>query len=384
MNFEFATVDRILFGRGIINQVGKLAKTMGTKVLIASGMPDEETEKLIRYLREENLDASVFSVLSEPTVEGVEEQIKAAKSENFDIVIGFGGGSAIDTAKTIAAMLANSGELMDYLEVIGKGYEVKNQSVPFIAIPTTSGTGAEVARNSSLRSLDKKLKVSIRSLLMLARVVLVDPELTLTVPPQVTASTGLDALTQVMEPYVSNAANPVTDALCREGMVRAARSLHTAYCQGDNIEAREDMSIVSLFGGLALANAKLGTVHGFASVIGGMFDAPHGIICAALLPFTMETNVKALCERNPDSEAITRYEEIARILTGNLHASVGDGVSWLQGLCTQLNVPKLSEFGLSIDDIPSIVEKTLNASSTKGNPIVLTYEELKEILVKAM
>ena len=384
MNFEFVTVGRIIFGRGAVRQIGKLAKPFGRKALLTSGMPAQETEKLVGYLSEEHLEATVIPVLNEPTVEGIEEKVATAKAEKYDMVIGFGGGSAMDTGKAIAAMLANPGELMDYLEVIGRGKTIQNPSLPYIAIPTTSGTGAEVARNATLRSLKEQLKISIRSPLMLARLVLADPELTLTVPPQVTASTGLDALTQVLEPYVSNAANPVTDGFCREGLTRAARSLRTAYEQGNNIDAREDMAIASLFGGLALANAKLGAVHGFASVIGGMFDAPHGIICAALLPYTMSANVNALLMRRPESEALKRYDEIARILTGNAQSAAGDGVRWIQDLCEHLKVPKLAEFGLASDDIPVVAEKTMNASSTKGNPVILIFEELTEILSQAI
>ena len=384
MKFEFATAGRIIFGRGVVWELGKLAKPMGSKVFLVSGMPESETKKLINHLEEEQLNPVTVYIYKEPTVKGTEEYIEIAKRENCDIVVGFGGGSAMDTGKIVAAMLTNPGELMDYLEVVGRGKGIQNSPVPYIAIPTTAGTGAEVARNSVLCAEEEGLKVSVRSPLMLARLVLVDPELTLTVPPHITASTGLDALTQVLEPFVSNAANPITDGFCREGLVRAARSLKIAYDQGDNIDAREDMTITSLFGGLALANAKLGTVHGFASVIGGMFDAPHGMVCAALLPFTVEANVKALTERQPESPALKRYDEIARILTGNEQAVAEDGVRWIQELCDYLKVPKLSEFGLTNADIKTVVEFTQTASSTKGNPIVLTYDELEEILKKAM
>ena len=217
----------------------------------------------------------------------VRQGVELARREQCDLVIAFGGGSAIDAGKAIAALLANGGELTDYLEVIGKGQPLRHPSVPFIAVPTTAGTGSEVTRNAVLASAEHQVKVSMRSPLMLPRLAVVDPELTLELPPAVTASTGLDALTQLIEPYVSIRANPLTDGFCLEGLRRVSRSLRRAYHAGRDITAREDMSLASLLGGLALANAGLGVVHGFAAPVGGMFHAPHGAICAALLPHGM-------------------------------------------------------------------------------------------------
>jgi len=218
---------------------------------------------------------------------------------------------------------------------------------------------------------------------MLPSLAVVDPELTYSVPPAITASTGLDALTQVLEPYVCNQPNPMIDALCREGLGRAARSLRRAYEDGNDADAREDMALVSLFGGLALANAKLGAVHGFAAPLGGMFSAPHGVTCARLLPYVMEANVRALQTRMPDSPALARYDQVAQILTGKATARAADGVLWTQNLCEALNVPPLSGFGLAEEDLPSVVDKARKASSMQGNPIKLSDEELTEILRKA-
>jgi alcohol dehydrogenase class IV len=203
-------------------------------------------------------------------------------------------------------------------------------------------------------------------------------------PPAVTASTGLDALTQVMEPYVSNKANPLTDALCREGMQRAARSLRRAYENGDDATARQDMALASLCGGLALANAKLGAVHGFAGPLGGMFPAPHGVICARLLPPVMAVNVRALQERAPDHPALARYDEIARILTGQLEARASDGVNWVRDLYQALNIPSLSNYGLSTADFPEVIAKSQRASSMQGNPLPLTDAELHQALEQAL
>jgi alcohol dehydrogenase class IV len=231
---------------------------------------------------------------------------------------------------------------------------------------------------------EHKVKVSMRSPLMLPALAVIDPELTYSMPPSVTASTGLDALTQLIEVYVSNKANPLTDGICREGLIRAGRSLSKAYDDGDNKSAREDMALASLFGGIGLANAKLGAAHGFAGPLGGMFPAPHGVICARLLPFVMETNVCALLDRQPDSPAVTRFDEVAQLLTGNASATASDGVTWIKRLCAKLSVPSLTEFGLTEQDFPVAVEKAQRSSSMKGNPVELTSTELTDILHKAV
>jgi len=310
--------------------------------------------------------------------------VQHAREAGCDMVIGIGGGSAIDAGKAIAGLLTNPGDLFEYLEVIGRGRAISEPAAPLIAIPTTAGTGAEVTRNAVIISPQHRVKVSMRSPLMLPRVAIVDPELTYSVPPAITASTGLDALTQVLEPYVSSRANAMIDPLVRDGMARAARSLRRAYEHGDDPDAREDMALVSLFGGLALANAGLGAVHGFAAPLGGMLRAPHGAICARLLPFVMEVNIRALRARQPDHYALPRYDEIARILTGNPQAQAADGIAWVHALCQALEIPPLSTYGLTRDDIPRVVERGAAASSMKGNPIPLTPEEMTEILTRAL
>lgn len=384
MRFEFATATRIVFGRGTFRQLGDLARQMGTRALVASGLPADLTQPLLEMLEREGIDCLAFPVVDEPTTHLVKEGTQLAREGQRNLVIGFGGGSAVDTGKAIAALLTNDGEPLDYLEVIGRGEPLKEPPAPYIAIPTSAGTGAEVTRNAVLASPEHQVKVSLRSPLMLPRLALVDPELTFSLPPSATASTGLDALTQVLEPYVSSRSNPLTDSLCREGMARAARSLRRAYKVGNDTAAREDMSIASLFGGLALANAGLGAVHGFAGPVGGMFHAPHGAVCAALLPHVMEANVRALEQRQPDNPALQRYHEIAAILTGRVDATAADGVAWVQELCLDLNIPPLSAYGMTEDDISLLVEKSAVASSMKANPIKLTSDELTRILVEAM
>ncbi|MBZ0292640.1 MAG: iron-containing alcohol dehydrogenase [Anaerolineae bacterium] len=382
MNFEFATASRIIFGSGKLYDLRAIVAEMGTRVLVITATTVTRSSSLLELLDEGHIPYSVFQVTEEPSVELVQAGIKQARQADCDLVIAMGGGSVIDTGKAIAALATNAGEPLDYLEVIGKGQPLTQPPLPVIAIPTTAGTGAEVTRNAVLASHEHKVKVSLRSPLMLPRVALVDPELTYSVPPNVTAYTGMDALTQVLEPYVTHLANPLTDSLCREGMARAARSLRRAYDDGEDNAAREDMALTSLFGGLALANAKLGAVHGFAGPLGGMYHAPHGAVCARLLPFVTEVNVHALRDRDPHNRALERYDEIGQILTGTPGAE--QVVAWVHELGEALEIPPLGEYGVTRAAIPEIVEKSARSSSMKGNPITLTHDELAGILEQAL
>ncbi len=383
MEFNFATAGKIIFGRGTVTQVGTLAASMGRRALVV--MVDErQAAPVLHSLGEAAVEVVSFCVTSEPTTASVREGTQRAREAGCGLVVAAGGGSVIDTGKAVAALLTNGGDPLDYLEVVGRGQPLTKRSAPLIAIPTTAGTGAEVTANAVLASPEHKVKVSLRGALILPHVALVDPELTYSVPPAITASTGLDALTQVLEPYVSVAANPITDTLCREGLWRAAESLLRAFKDGGDAEAREDMALVSLLGGLALANAKLGAVHGFAGVLGGMYDAPHGAICGRLLPYVMETNVAALAAREPTNPALDRYGEVATILIGDFDATAGDGVAWVRDLCQGLAVPGLAAYGVSRGHFVEIVEKTQRSSSMKGNPLKLTDAELVAILEQAL
>jgi alcohol dehydrogenase class IV len=384
MSFEFQTVARILFGAGAVTQAGALAQDFGRRALLVTGRDVRHADRLITQLTAAGLGVVTFSVAGEPEIGTVEQGIKLAKAEQCDCVIGIGGGSVVDAAKAIAALMTNDGELLDYLEVIGRGKALTKASAPYIAIPTTAGTGSEATRNAVLASPEHKLKVSLRSPLMLPLVALVDPELTYNLPPALTASTGLDALTQLIEPYVCLRANPLTDALCVESIRRAAWALPRAYANGGDHEARAAMSLVSLHGGMALANAGLGAVHGFAGPIGGMFPAPHGAVCAALLPHVMAMNLRALRERAAGGEALRRYDEVARLLTGQPTASAQDGVEWVSELVRNLEIPSLAKYGLGAADVSRLIANAANASSMKANPIALTPAELAEVLAAAM
>ncbi|MGD0265342.1 MAG: iron-containing alcohol dehydrogenase [Candidatus Methylomirabilota bacterium] len=384
MRFEFATATRILFGPGSVTEVAPAAAALGRRALLVTGRNVERSAPLREGLNTQGVVAVTFAVAGEPTVDIARAGVQRARETECDLVIGLGGGSVLDTGKAIAALLANGGDPLDYVEVIGRGQTLTKPSAPYIAIPTTAGTGAEVTRNAVLALPEHRVKVSLRSPLMFPRLAVVDPELTYSLPPAVTASTGLDALTQLIEPFVSNSANPLTDALCREGMRRAAPSLRRAYENGRDATAREDMALASLFGGLALANAKLGAVHGCASPLGGLFPAPHGAICARLLPHVMDANARALQARAAGSPVLDRYAEIARIVTGRFDATIANGIEWVRSLCADLEIPGLSRYGVTEADIPAVVAEAQRASSTKGNPTKLSDEELTIVLQQAL
>ena len=384
MRFEFATATRIILGAGVLREVGPLARELAPRALVVTGANPRRAEPLLALLRQHGVAAMPFAVQGEPEIDTVARGVALARQEDCGLVISFGGGSALDAGKAIAAMLANTGELLDYLEVIGRGQALAQPSVPFIAIPTTAGTGSEVTRNAVLASPAHGVKVSLRSPLMLPRVAVIDPELTYDLPPALTASTGLDALTQLIEPFVCRRVNPMTDSFCAEGLHRAARSLREAVVNGRRESAREDMALASLFGGLALANAGLGAVHGFAGPIGGAFPAPHGAVCAALLPHVMAANLRALRAREPDSFALPRFYRIAHLLTGNPHATADAGVEWVQKLVAELPVPRLGAYGFREEHVADLVAKAANASSMKANPIELTPDELAQTLRRAL
>ncbi len=306
MTFEFATAGRIVFGRGKSRQMPAWARNLGRYALLVVGGSDRGREALTEALSDAGVRSVILNISREPTTRVVDEATEMASAAGCDLVISVGGGSVIDTGKAVAAMLANPGKVLDYLELVGGGKPLLEPGVPFIAVPTTAGTGSEVTRNAVLDVPDHKVKASLRSPHQVAHLAVIDPDLSMSLPPEITAYTGMDALTQLIEPFVSNAANPLTDGICREGLVRVARSLAAAHRDGTNVAAREDMSIAALFSGIALANARLGAVHGFAGVLGGATGHPHGAICARLLPFVMAANIRANGERG-DPAIFERY-----------------------------------------------------------------------------
>lgn len=382
MQFEISTAGRVIFGRGTFRTVLTEARAMGRRALLVAGRNLRSPQRQI--LEAGVLPVSVFQVEGEPTVEEVQEGVTFCRAENCDVIIGCGGGSVIDAAKAIAGLLTNEGDLLEYLEVIGKGQPLTAPAAPWIAVPTTAGAGAEVTRNAVLRATGHGFKVSLRSSNLLPRLAVVDPELTCELPPALTACTGMDALTQLIEPFVSCRANPWTDGICREGLRRVSRCLRVAYLNGGDDGAREGMALGSLFGGMALANAGLGAVHGFAAPIGGMFPAPHGGVCAALLPEVCEANVRALRQRQPESGVLGRYAELAGIITGRAGASIEEGLQWIRQMRSDLEIPGLGTYGIRDEDIPGIVVRAEKASSMQANPIVLNASELARILAGAI
>jgi alcohol dehydrogenase class IV len=384
MRFEFATAARIVFGPGVLSEIGPIAREVGRHALVVTGRDPLRSQRLRDLLAAEKISTTIFAAPGEPTTDDVIRGAAHARAAGCDCVIGFGGGSALDAAKAIAALLANGGDLFDYLEVVGRAQPLAHPSLPCIAIPTTAGTGSEVTRNAVLASPAHRVKVSLRSPHLLPRVALVDPELTYDLSPALTAATGLDALTQLIEPYVSPRANPMTDALAVDGLTRAARSLRRAVEAGRDATAREDLALASVLGGLALANAGLGAVHGFANPIGGMFTAPHGAICGALLPQVTAANLIALRARSPGHTALYRYEKVARILTGRADASADDGVRWMRELVAALKIPTLATYGITVAELPAITAASAKASSMKANPVALTPDELTAILTAAL
>ena len=381
--FQFQTAGRIRFGCGEAARLGETAASFGRRVLFVTGRDTARWAHLRTRLDANGVESIVFKVDAEPHVEMIETAVAVARDAACDLVVAVGGGSVIDAGKAVAAMLANTGALMDYLEVVGQGQALSRPSKPCIVLPTTAGTGAEVTRNAVLSARGHKVKVSLRSPYMMPSLAIVDPELTLTMPPQVTAGTGMDALTQLIEALTSAKANPLTDGICREGLAQGARYLLRAFENGADLKAREGMSLASLFGGLALANAGLGAVHGFAGPLGGMIHAPHGLICAALLPAVMAANSAALRVQVPDAPALARYREVAGLLTGRPAARIDDGIEWIRRLIARMALPGLASLGLKKADFDEAVTKARRASSMRGNPVTLTDNDLEGILKAA-
>ncbi|MBU4213930.1 MAG: iron-containing alcohol dehydrogenase [Actinobacteria bacterium] len=379
--FSFATAGRIVFGPGTSEQVPTFTARWGTRVFVVLGARTDPAA----WPGLAGLPATtvLHRWTGEPTVDGVQEAVDHARQVRPDVVIGWGGGSVIDLAKAVGVLAGGGGSVLDHLEVVGRGVPLPTTSLPVVAVPTTAGTGAEATANAPVLVPEHQVKASLRSPAMLPALAVVDPLLTLTCPPAVTAATGLDALTQCLEAFCSGAANPMSDLFAREGLIRAARSLRRAFADGDDVAARTDLSLAALLSGMALANAKLGAVHGLAAPLGGMLGAPHGELCAAVLAATCEVNVRALTERAPGSPALGRYREAARILTGNPSAQPDDGVRWVRETARALRVRPLAALGLASAAHGAATDAALRASSMAGNPVQLTRDEVLEILERS-
>jgi alcohol dehydrogenase class IV len=381
VRFEFVSAGRILAGPGRAADLTAVLAGLGTRVLVCTGANPTRHNALIGDL---GLPPALFPVAGEPTIDLARAAADAARRHGADVIAAIGGGSVIDTAKAVAMLLGNGGDPLDYLEVIGAGRAITQPAVPCVALPTTAGTGAEVTANAVLAAPAHRIKASLRSPLMIPRIALVDPELTVSCPAPVTAASGLDALTQCFEPFVSVRANPLTDGLAREGLRRAAAGLRAAYADGSDLAARTDMALCSLLGGLALANAKLGAVHGLAGVIGGTAGVPHGFACAAVLPAVVEANVRALRSGPDGGPALDRYATAARLLTGDPSASIEDGLAWIRETIRLLAVPGLGTFGIQPGQAADIAAAAARSSSMQGNPVPLPDSELRAIILQSL
>ncbi|MEO7191891.1 MAG: iron-containing alcohol dehydrogenase [Vicinamibacterales bacterium] len=383
-SFEFATAACVVFGAGSRRRAGELCSTLGRRVLIVTGTSLARADWLLPLLEERGIAVHQMATAGEPTIPLVTRGAATAREHGCDTVIAVGGGSAIDAGKAIAALATNQDDVFEYLEVIGRGAPLREAPLAFMAIPTTAGTGSEVTRNAVLASPEHRVKVSLRSAAMLPRIALVDSELAQGVPSGVAAASGLDALTQLIEAYVSRRANPMTDALCLAGIPLIAQSIRAACADGAHAEARDAMALGALWSGMALAHAGLGAVHGLAGPIGGMFDAPHGAVCAALVPHVVAANLRALCAEDAGSAAVSRFSTLSRLLSADGNATPAAVAPWLLDLTHELGIPALRTYGMAARDVPPLAARALQSNSMKTNPVSLTEEQLARIVEAAL
>ena len=384
VRFDLAVPTDVRFGAGRVSEAPQALVELGAnRVMVITGRTTSRADAIRSTLNEVGISTVVFGVAAEPSIERVRAAVALLAEAGCDAVLGFGGGSALDVAKAAAVLAPSGSDPMDHLEVIGAGRPIERAGLPCVAVPTTAGTGSEVTRNSVLSG--GGVKASLRSPLMLPKVALVDPDLLVGVPKPTIAASGMDALSQLIEPLLSLRANPFTDALARDGIRRSARSLSRAYQEGmDDPGVREDLALASLFGGVCLANSGLGAVHGLAAAAGARLSAPHGAVCAAVLAAAMDMNLRALRERAPGHSALGRMDEVAALLTDRSDATPEDAIVWLEELTSALSIPGLASYGLDQDQIPAVVAAAQKASSMRGNPIELSDEEVREIVTGSL
>lgn len=384
MDFTFKTVGEIKFGNGRSAEIATLLPDSAKRIFVLTGSTPKRSQHVWQRLKNEGFAVEIFPIAREPDVELIIQAIEAAREFKAESVVAIGGGSVIDSGKAVASLLANPGNLFDYLETVGQGKPITKPSLLMIAVPTTAGTGSEVTRNSVIGVPSHGVKVSMRSPRMLPHFAIVDPELSHDLDPKIAAYSGMDALIQCIEAFISNQANPLADGLASQGIRLAANALLKACGPTLDRKAKEDMCAASVCGGLALANAKLGAVHGFAGPLGGMISAPHGAICASLIIPAWEANYAALLARDPKGKHIAKMDAVARILTSNPEASGNYATAWLEKLIDNLPLSRLGELNFENHQIAEAVRKSSNASSMKGNPIKLSEHQLRDILEAAI
>ena len=390
-SFSLAPVPYIHFGAGERYRLLSIVRQYGRKALLVTGQHSFDASQLCqKLLKALEVDCTVCrqKVSGEPSPQMIDQAVAHHKSFSPDCVVAIGGGSVIDAAKAIAGLLPSGDSVMEYLEGVGHEKPFQSISTPFIALPTTAGTGSETSKNAVISSIGNNgFKKSFRSEALIAKHAILDPELTLMCPARVTATCGMDALTQLLESYVSKKASPMTDALAISGLKKVAASLVKAVEQGDDLQARLDMLYASSMSGLTLANAGLGSVHGLASPLGGFFPIPHGEACGALLFEATNTNIRALLEREPEHEALFKYAEAGRILCnqGDMDnmAACGALLALLKGWSERLKMPSLSNYQIAEEDIPKIIANA-SSGSMGTNPIELKYKELQGLLYSCL
>jgi len=380
---EFFLPTRIVTGNGCFSRLGSLAAGYGQVALLACGASSLRAsgglDRALDSLNAAGVDVDVYdAVSSEPTLEIVQRGIERARARGVQVVLGIGGGSAMDAAKAIAGLAPLPGTVYEYWR---KERTIADGGLPWIAVPTVAGTGAEVTKNAVLISPQDRVKSSLRHDDWFANIALLDPEMTLSVPADVTAASGLDALTQAIESYTSIGAMPVTDALATDAILRISRSLERAYHNGSDIEARADLLYGSMLAGCALANARLGAVHGMAHPLGARYGISHGVVCGLLLPYTMAYNLEY---------ALLKYAHVARLLgvdTSGLsdHRAAEQAVARVRDLVQAVGVPtRLAPLGVRPDDLDRIAQQSLTSSSLQHNPRRLDHDDVVVILRDAM
>jgi alcohol dehydrogenase class IV len=384
VRFDLAVPADLRFGAGRVSEVPEVLAALGARsVLVVTGRTTSRADPVRASLRAAGVSTEVFGVETEPSLDVVRAAVARLTEVGGDAVLGFGGGSPLDVAKAVAVLATAGTDPLDHLEVIGAGRPLVRPGLPCVAVPTTAGTGSEVTRNAVLAG--GGIKASLRSPLLLPKVAVVDPDLLIGLPQSTIAASGLDALSQLIEPLLSRRANPFTDALARDGIRRSARSLRRAWGEGMvDGGVREDLALASLFGGLCLANAGLGAVHGLAAAVGARLAAPHGAVCAAVLAAAVEVNLRTLRDRSPGDRALGRLAEVACLLTDEPQATPEQAISWLQDLTAALSIPGLATYGLAEAEIPEVVAAAQRASSMRGNPIELSDADVSEILTRSL
>lgn len=389
MNFSFRTAPEIIFGSGTLAQAPSLAARYGKRCLLVTGKHSlarsGQLASIEEALRSADITSMHCTVDGEPDVATADACARAAKENQCDVVLAIGGGSVIDAAKAAAALATNGGEALDYIEAVGRGKNLHSPSLPLLAVPSTAGSGSEVTKNAVLRVPDLRVKRSMRSDFMVPTLAIIDPELMASAPRSVAASAGLDALTHLIEAYLSKGALPITDVLVIPGMGMAYKALVALARNKTNSETHDSMALAALWGGMALANAGLGAVHGLVAPLGGLCSVPHGAGCGCLLSATFAKNVEALRTRAPQSPALARVHHIAQTLLppDEPNRTPERVAEILEQLRRDLDVPTLAAYGVKESDVADVIAGS-RAGSMRHNPIELTDEELADIVRQSM